>query len=139
MIGTWAWTHEDVILHVLPLHHIHGVVNCLLCPLSIGATVKMLPKFDAEQVWNILLAEGIDQASSTKDKRVNVFMAVPTIYVKLIQKYDELGLKDRYNVKGMYIKISIAIQDNLISKITHAVNRKQVLILFKVFYPKGYV
>ena len=100
MIGTWAWTREDVILHVLPLHHIHGVVNCLLCALSIGATVKMLPKFDAEEVWNLLLAEGID-----KDKRVNVFMAVPTIYVKLIQKYDELGLKDIYNVKGMLMKM----------------------------------
>ena len=111
MLGTWAWARDDVILHVLPLHHIHGVVNCLLCPLSIGATVKMLPKFDAEEVWNLLLAEGIDQTSSTKDNRVNVFMAVPTIYVKLIQKYDELGLKDRYNVKGMYMKISIPIQD----------------------------
>jgi len=73
----------------------------------------MLPKFDAEEVWNLLLAEGIDQTSSTKDNRVNVFMAVPTIYVKLIQKYDELGLKDRYNVKGMYMKISIRIQDKL--------------------------
>ena len=112
MIDTWAWTLEDVILHVLPLHHIHGVVNCLLCPLSIGATVKMLPKFDAEEVWNLLLAEGIDQASNKKHKRVNVFMAVPTIYVKLIQKYDELRLKDKYNVKGMCMKISIAIQDN---------------------------
>ena len=100
MLGTWAWASDDVILHVLPLHHIHGVVNCLLCPLSIGATVNMLPKFDAEEVWNLLLGEDIDQTSSTLDKRVNVFMAVPTIYVKLIQKYDEMGLKDRYNVKG---------------------------------------
>ena len=112
MLGTWAWASDDVILHVLPLHHIHGVVNCLLCPLSIGATVKMLPKFDAEEVWNLLLAESIDHTSNTKHNSVNVFMAVPTIYVKLIQKYDELGLKDRYNVKGMYMKISIAIQDN---------------------------
>ena len=107
MLGTWAWARDDVILHVLPLHHIHGVVNCLLCPLSIGATVKMLPKFDAAEVWHLLLAEDIDQ-----DKGVNVFMAVPTIYVKLIQKYDELGLKDKYNVKGMYMKILIAVQDN---------------------------
>ncbi|KAB0405017.1 hypothetical protein E2I00_013549, partial [Balaenoptera physalus] len=33
-----AGTHDDVILHVLPLHHVHGVVNKLLCPLWVGAT-----------------------------------------------------------------------------------------------------
>merc|ERR1719288_329408 len=33
--------------------------------------------------------------------RVNVFMAVPTIYVKLIQKHEELKLSSKYNVKGI--------------------------------------
>ena len=95
MIKPWAWTPNDKILHVLPLHHIHGVVNCLLCPLAVGATVQMLPKFDAEEVWNHLLDE-----PSEVETRINVFMAVPTIYVKLIQKYNELELKKKYNVKG---------------------------------------
>ncbi len=100
MIKPWAWTPDDVILHVLPLHHIHGVVNCLLCPLTVGATVHMLPKFDAEEVWNHLLEMKKEGCSSTKEGRVNVFMAVPTIYVKLIQKHNELELKKKYNVKG---------------------------------------
>jgi malonyl-CoA/methylmalonyl-CoA synthetase len=100
MIKPWAWTPDDVLLHVLPLHHIHGVVNCLLCPLAVGATVHMLPKFDAEVVWNHLLGMESEENGSTKDGRVNVFMAVPTIYVKLIQKYNELELKKKYNVKG---------------------------------------
>ena len=102
MIKTWEWTPDDVILHVLPLHHIHGVVNCLLCPLSIGATIQMLPKFDAEKVWNHLLDTESDDKNSLSNSRVNVFMAVPTIYVKLIQKYDELGLNTKYNVKGKF-------------------------------------
>lgn len=38
LVHKWAWTKDDVILHVLPLHHIHGVVNKLLCPLWVGAT-----------------------------------------------------------------------------------------------------
>ena len=103
MITSWAWKADDVILHVLPLHHIHGVVNCLLCPLSIGATVQMLPKFDAEQVWKQLLGDEIGQnnPSSSSLSRVNVFMAVPTIYVKLIQKYHEMALQNKYNVKGI--------------------------------------
>lgn len=54
LVHTWAWTKNDVILHVLPLHHVHGVVNKLLCPLWVGATCVMLPEFNAQQV-------GVDQ------------------------------------------------------------------------------
>lgn len=39
-----------MILHVLPLHHVHGVVNKLLCPLWVGATCVMLPEFNAQLV-----------------------------------------------------------------------------------------
>jgi malonyl-CoA/methylmalonyl-CoA synthetase len=39
-----------VILHVLPLHHVHGLINALLTPLFIGATIIMLPQFDAAKV-----------------------------------------------------------------------------------------
>lgn len=50
LVHAWAWTKNDVILHVLPLHHVHGVVNKLLCPLWVGATCVMLPEFSAQQV-----------------------------------------------------------------------------------------
>lgn len=33
----WNCTNKDVILHALPLHHIHGIVNALMCPLHSGA------------------------------------------------------------------------------------------------------
>lgn len=33
----WGWTNKDVILHALPLNHIHGIVNALMCPLHTGA------------------------------------------------------------------------------------------------------
>ncbi|TKC38599.1 hypothetical protein EI555_010136, partial [Monodon monoceros] len=48
LVRKWAWTKDDVILHVLPLHHVHGVVNKLLCPLWVGATCVMLPEFSAQ-------------------------------------------------------------------------------------------
>jgi malonyl-CoA/methylmalonyl-CoA synthetase len=32
----WEWEPQDRILHSLPLHHIHGIVNALYCPLRIG-------------------------------------------------------------------------------------------------------
>ncbi|XP_059006731.1 malonate--CoA ligase ACSF3, mitochondrial isoform X5 [Mustela lutreola] len=50
LVHKWAWSKDDVILHVLPLHHVHGVVNKLLCPLWVGATCVMLPEFSAQLV-----------------------------------------------------------------------------------------
>lgn len=81
LVSEWAWSRDDVILHTLPLHHIHGIVNKLLCPLWVGATCIMLPDFQPQKVWEMLL--------SSKAPLVNVFMAVPTIYSKLIQYYDQ--------------------------------------------------
>lgn len=37
LLPVWGWTARDVIVHALPLHHTHGVVNALLCPLYVGA------------------------------------------------------------------------------------------------------
>ena len=50
MIQAWGWSSSDVILHVLPLHHVHGIVNVLMTALFCGATCKMLPKFDPREV-----------------------------------------------------------------------------------------
>lgn len=50
LVEKWEWKKEDVILHVLPLHHVHGVINKLLCPLWVGATCIMLPEFSAQMV-----------------------------------------------------------------------------------------
>uniref|UniRef100_A0A7N6A7R7 Acyl-CoA synthetase family member 3 n=1 Tax=Anabas testudineus TaxID=64144 RepID=A0A7N6A7R7_ANATE len=81
LVSEWAWSRDDVILHTLPLHHVHGIVNKLLCPLWVGATCIMLPEFQPQKVWDMLL--------SSQAPLVNVFMAVPTIYSKLIQYYDQ--------------------------------------------------
>ncbi|KAL6461383.1 hypothetical protein MHYP_G00295270 [Metynnis hypsauchen] len=81
LVSEWAWTRDDVILHTLPLHHVHGIVNKLLCPLWVGATCIMLPEFNPQKVWERLL--------SSKAPMVTVFMAVPTVYSKLIQHYEQ--------------------------------------------------
>ena len=79
LITAWHWSSNDAILHVLPLHHVHGVINALACPLYTGAKVYFQPKFDPQIVWN-KFADLVD---------LTVFTAVPTIYSKLIQYYDE--------------------------------------------------
>lgn len=50
MVEVWQWSANDVILHILPLHHYHGIVNVLMTPLYCGATCVMMPQFDADQV-----------------------------------------------------------------------------------------
>jgi malonyl-CoA/methylmalonyl-CoA synthetase len=77
LIDAWGWVPDDRVLLVLPLHHLHGIVNVLTCALWAGATCEMLAGFDPEQVWNRLAAGP-----------VTVFMAVPTIYRKLIAAWD---------------------------------------------------
>jgi malonyl-CoA/methylmalonyl-CoA synthetase len=77
LVRAWEWTAADHVLLCLPLHHIHGIINVLSCALWSGATCEMLPRFDANAVWE-RIAGG----------RLSLFMAVPTIYVKLIAAWD---------------------------------------------------
>ncbi len=77
LIAAWQWTSSDYTLCLLPLHHVHGLVNVVSCALSAGATLQFLHPFQADTVFSIFL-EG----------KVNVFMAVPTIYFKLIAEFD---------------------------------------------------
>lgn len=77
LIDAWEWSAEDYTLCLLPLHHVHGIINVLSCALWAGATVHFLHPFDARQVFEIFL-----------QGKVNVFMAVPTIYFKLISEFE---------------------------------------------------
>lgn len=74
----WEIRRRDTVLNALPLHHVHGIVNALLCPLWCGARVEILPRFDADEVWKRL-----ERLSA------NVFMGVPTMYVRLIRAWEE--------------------------------------------------
>ena len=77
LVTAWEWRADDWILLVLPLHHVHGIINVLSCALWAGARCEMLAKFDAEQVWGRIAAG-----------ELTLFMAVPTIYGKLITAWD---------------------------------------------------
>lgn len=83
LIAAWEWTATDRILHILPLHHIHGIINVLTCALWAGAQCHMLAKFEVETVWNRIGAGDL-----------TLFMAVPTIYVKLINAWEAMD-RDR--------------------------------------------
>lgn len=80
LINAWRWTRNDSIPLFLPLHHLHGIINVLSCALWCGATVHASPKLDVAQLC--------EQAGSGA---FSVFMAVPTVYVKLIEHIESLA------------------------------------------------
>jgi malonyl-CoA/methylmalonyl-CoA synthetase len=73
--AAWGVTEDDVLLHVLPLHHMHGLAIALLNALGAGAAVRMLPQFDATAIWEAM-------------RDSTIFMAVPTMYAKLFAAFD---------------------------------------------------
>ena len=77
LVEAWEWTSDDQILHVLPLHHTHGIVNVLCCALRSGACCEMPARFDADAAWERLASGDL-----------TLFMAVPTIYHRLIAAWD---------------------------------------------------
>ncbi|GIL75510.1 hypothetical protein Vretifemale_5226 [Volvox reticuliferus] len=77
LASAWRWRPSDRLLHCLPLHHIHGIVNALYCPSAVGASVEFLPKFAPAAVWQRIQSGDI-----------SVFMGVPTMYSYLLSHHD---------------------------------------------------
>ena len=77
LIDAWRWDPSDRIIHALPLHHIHGIVNAWLCAHVVGATVEFHRTFTPRGVWARL--------RDAAQPPVTVFMGVPTMYVMLMR------------------------------------------------------
>ncbi|HSH76726.1 MAG TPA: AMP-binding protein, partial [Longimicrobiales bacterium] len=73
----WGWSSNDRVLLHLPLHHVHGIVNILTSALWNGAVCEILPGFDPAEVWRRLAR-----------KELTLYMAVPTVYRRLIDAWD---------------------------------------------------
>jgi malonyl-CoA/methylmalonyl-CoA synthetase len=84
LVEAWEWSADDRILLVLPLHHVHGIVNVLGCALWSGALCEMHERFDPLLVWQ-RLASG----------ELSLFMGVPTIYQRLIAAWQAQSETER--------------------------------------------
>ena len=67
----WGWRVGDVLLHALPLFHVHGLFVACHCVLLNGTKMVLLPKFDVAAVISSL-------------PKATVFMGVPTFYTRLL-------------------------------------------------------
>ncbi len=75
LVKAWQFTQADVLLHALPIFHVHGL--CISCNtvLAAGARMLFLAKFDADEVMRLM-------------PRATVMMGVPTFYTRLLQHPD---------------------------------------------------
>jgi len=71
LVAHWGFTRGDVLLHALPVYHVHGLFVACHCALLSGSRMLWLPKFDAEEVRALL-------------PRATVMMGVPTFYTRLL-------------------------------------------------------
>ncbi len=91
LVTSWEWTKEDHILNILPLHHVHGIINVLSCALWSGACCEFLEKFEAKKVFDVFCRQEVD-----------LFMAVPTIYYRLIHYWKELTAADQQKITASF-------------------------------------
>ncbi|MES2797865.1 MAG: acyl-CoA synthetase [Bacteroidota bacterium] len=98
LVEAWKWSSTDHILCVLPLHHVHGIINVISCALWAGATVEFLPKFSEEAVFEAF----------SKGK-INLFMAVPTIYFKLIAFWEKQTEEKQKEISKVLSKFRLMV------------------------------
>lgn len=68
----WRFDENDLLLHALPLYHVHGLFTASLTLMLAGGTMLFLPKFDADEIVRLL-------------PRATAMMGVPTYYTRLLQ------------------------------------------------------
>jgi len=98
LVQAWQWRSDDVIPLFLPLHHIHGIVNVLSCALSVGAGVHLMPKLDVPRLCADVVAD-----------TYTLFMAVPTIYVKLVDYLSTLDADDARDVCAGFARMRLNV------------------------------
>jgi len=73
----WGWQSDDILLHILPIFHVHGLFVAMHGALYAGATALLMREFDARKTLQNLI-----------DHRCTVLMAVPTIHKRLLDVPD---------------------------------------------------
>ena len=73
LLSAWGWQGDDILLHALPIYHVHGLFVAIHCVLLSGTAMWFLPSFDVKHVVKKL-------SQST------VIMGVPTYYIRLLKE-----------------------------------------------------
>ncbi len=90
LINAWEWSENDKTICVLPLHHVHGIINVVCCSMWAGASCYFIPQFSPKLIFDLFTNNGL-----------NVFMAVPTIYFKLMTYLESISQKEQVALKNV--------------------------------------
>lgn len=82
---SWGWRSDDVMLHALPIYHVHGLFVGSHLPVMNGSAIIFLNRFNAAEVLSLL-------PEST------VYMGVPTNYTRLLAQ-PELCIESCRNMR----------------------------------------
>ena len=98
LVHAWKWSSADYTIGILPLHHVHGIINVLSCALWAGATIEFQHPFSADEVFELLETE-----------KITVFMAVPTIYYKLISTYEGFSQERKEKISSVLERLRLMV------------------------------
>jgi malonyl-CoA/methylmalonyl-CoA synthetase len=73
LADAWAWSEGDVLVHALPLFHVHGLILGVLGVLRVGGALRLLPRFSPEAVAAAMEGGG------------TMLFAVPTMYHRIAE------------------------------------------------------
>ena len=107
LIDFWEWRETDRTLGVLPLHHVHGIINILSCALWSGGCCELLEKFDADKIWKLFI-----------ERDYTLFMAVPTVYVKLIEAWEKAAPEQQIKMAEACRKMRLMVSGSAALPVT---------------------
>lgn len=99
----WKWTENDILLNVLPMFHIHGLCVALHGALNACSKVIIHEKFDPR-----------NSLETIEKERCTMFMAVPTIYYRLLNVWPEL--KTDLSSMRLFISGSAPLSEELFER-----------------------
>ena len=85
LVKAWGFNEQDVLLHALPIFHVHGLFVAIGCVMLSGASMHWLEKFEATQCIEYL-------------PECTVMMGVPTYYTRLLDQ-PEFGKEQCKNMR----------------------------------------
>ncbi len=83
LVDAWGFRRGDVLLHVLPLFHTHGLFVATHCVLASGSSMVLLPRFEIDDVVRAL-------------PDCTVVMGVPTHYERMLSdpRFDQVATRN---------------------------------------------
>lgn len=115
LADAWRWTGDDVLVHGLPLFHVHGLILGVLGPLRRGGSLRHLGRFSAEGV-----------ARELNDGATMLF-GVPTMYHRLAEALDgDVELAKALGRARLLVSGSAALPVHDHRRITAATGRRVI-------------